>query len=237
MTKFLNPNVLKVELTVVSIFAISLLHGCSTANNSTVTAVAPTCSSQQMYQTMDTSAMCVAYWSNRDVTCDYIMIEQFKRRNVIYSSRSQCGQPSIPVSSPQTTQNRPLVCNIQSFWNFDAQSLCRIYVKNENLACDSRIRTELSSRSLKFTPHDECGQPLFKSPVQKKELTIPNNIANSCMDTIKTFTNSTEPLKTACDFRYKSVVRESITCRKHVNDFINLNSKGVGNNSQSCGLQ
>ena len=222
---------------IICLLLIILISGCAVENQKSSTSMPLVCPSPEIYKTMTPSSICTSYWSRGQDPCDYYMAQELDKRNLHYGPRSNCGQPKTITPPRLVAPAIPQTCNIQSFSDIDPQSLCRIYINNENRVCDNGIRTELTRRQLKITPPNECGEPLIPEKIAKIEITLPNNILPSCTNVINGFTSHSEPVRAACDFRYKSAVRESIICRKSVTEFINLNSKGVGNNSQTCGLK
>ena len=213
-------------------------------NSNTQSAVTPSasrsCVSPSVYDNAASKYICSQYWTNKDTACDQKMQEILSARNQIVSPSSECGVSKLAPPSSIS----PQVCAVTSFTKYSTVELCDVFHASKNISCDSKIRQELDSRRLVVDPKDKCGSQNADSPVQQKpnsptkqEYMLPTTVVASCKKIINNFIDNTTPIVAACNFRYKSAIPESITCRKAVNEFISLNSKGVGTTSRNCGLQ
>jgi hypothetical protein len=48
---------------------------------------------------------------------------------------------------------------------------------------------------------------------------------------------NSNPIATACSLHHRSMDIDSIKCKRNIDEFIKLNSKGVGKSFATCGLQ
>jgi hypothetical protein len=105
-------------------------------------------------------------------------------------------------------------------------SLCELYKAKNNLDCNIEILKEIKSRNLYSYEIDSCKLSKYIEPPL---------VNINCFSFIKKIVSRTDSINQACIQRYKPSDRDSLLCRKDLNNFISANSKGIGSNIKTCG--
>ena len=180
-----------------------------------------------------TNDLCEAYRTNPNRLCEVQMWNEIRRRGVKTDGLG-CYSPE-PVSKKQlinaSTDN---ICKDNSFAKYSAKDLCRAYWSNNSRPCDPAIANEMSKRGIDIYG-ENCKRDSATAPSSHATEEPKASVPSSCVKIINEIKSSPAPITAACDFRYKSAVKESITCRKYVNEYIASKSLGVGTNSLNCG--
>jgi TPR repeat protein len=206
------------------LFVFLSLTGCS---STTKTSSAPNPpiqsqdSCQTKYQYIGSSQLCKTYWTNGDTSCDSVIRQIIANRKENLSPEI-CGTPIRP-NIPPCTNN--VVASLSS------KEICNRLNTEKNPQCSTNLKDELSSRDQYSTPHQICGtQNLSK-------LVKPYSDTDKCNLFINKIVSQPNFISSACNFRFNSLDDETILCRNELNQFINLNSEGVGTNSLTCGIR
>lgn len=213
---------------------------------------------QSKYSRTNTPSICQSYWSNSDQQCDQAMREIVESRGITVSGNSCYG-----VYVPQQRQTTSTANNASPKENIDNSAisricrrdyistptniLCQSYWLNSDQKCDSAIREIITERGVNITSNScfvdrnrysaSSTNPTTIDSSAQNRLVIPNASSARCESFIRGIVSASNPIETACKFRYNSLQEETILCRKELNSIINDNSKGVGTSSSTCGIK
>jgi len=182
--------------------------------------------------------LCETYHKNRWVQCDSKIRNEILTRGLKLNPVIQCGQKLDRDTGNSSLTKSPPQCDVV---RFTTEKLCDDYWNNKNSSCNSNIISEINKRGWSHQPQLTCGtMPLTNNAVgntAQQEYKFPPKVIAGCDTVIGKIKINSNPIATACSLHHRSMDIDSIKCKRNIDEFIKLNSKGVGKSFATCGLQ
>ena len=210
---------------------LSSSSSTTTQNNSNQICVSDFSASSSDY-------LCDTYHKNKWTQCDTKISNEILNRGLKLNPANQCGQKEYREPVNATANQGATQCDVM---RFATDKLCDDYWNSRNLACHYNIIAELNKRGWKHQPKSACGIiPLVSIPdidAVPPQYKFPSKVIPGCDAVMQRIKINANPILTACNLHHRSLEVDSIKCKGNIDEFLKLNSKGVGKSFSNCGIQ
>lgn len=176
--------------------------------------------------TYSNSQLCSFIHSSQESQCKPKMVEELlNTRKVEVYPQSKCGIAKITSST-----SSDCMTDFSNQNAYPTGQLCNFIHSNQLSQCKTKMIDELiSNRKLKPFPKETCGNSFLSQPK--------SDAPKQCNKLISRINSSNDPIKFSCEYRYKSLEKESIICRKYLTEAITSRGRKVGSSFESCGIK